>query len=270
MEIRSLLVNVGLGSSHTAVTFAARLAETYGAELIGLAAAQPSLVYAGAGGAQLAVDYYAAERKIIEERIERAETRFRSLVPAAVPAQWRSYVAGTTDMLIDQARRADLVVAATADVAEPTEMLDPGHLVLACGRPVIMVGGGTRSFGLARAVVAWKDTREARRALSDALPLLQRATQVTVVTRSEGNMGAEAESLSDVVAWLGQHRIHAASSLVQQQAEFTEALGLATLDEAPDLIVAGGYGHSRFREWLFGGVTQDLLGARAVNRLFSN
>jgi nucleotide-binding universal stress UspA family protein len=270
MEIRSILVNVGLSDSHAAVTYAARLAETYGAELTGLAAAQPNLVYAGAGGAQLAVDYYAAERRSIEERLERAEARFRGLVPAAVPVRWRSYVAGTTDMLIDQARRADLVVVATDDVVEPLEMLDPGHLVLAGGRPVIVVGGGAREFGLARAVVAWKDTREARRALADALPLLQRATQVSVVTRSEGDTASETESLSDVIAWLGQHGIHAASTLVRQQAEFTEALGLATPGAAPDLIVAGGYGHSRFREWLFGGVTRDLLGAAGVNRLLAN
>jgi nucleotide-binding universal stress UspA family protein len=270
MEIRSILVSVGVGSQHSAAAYAGQLAERFGAEVIGVAAAEPSLAYAGVDNAQVAIDYYATERKNIETMLERAEEQFRSAIPASVTAKWRSFVANPTGMLIDQARRCDLVVAASDDVPSAGDPLDPGHLILACGRPVLLVGEGKRTAALDRMVIAWKDTREARRAVADAVPLLHYAKQVKLVTRSEGDKAAETLSLTDMVEWLGRHGISAAIQLVEQGEEFLDATGLLTLTDVPDLIVAGGYGHSRFREWLFGGVTDDLLKATNVTRLFSN
>jgi nucleotide-binding universal stress UspA family protein len=270
MEIRSILVNVGLGSQQTAVTYAAQLAQRFSAELVGIGAAEPSLAYAGIDNAQVAIDYFATERKNIETMLERAEEKFRAAVPATVPVRWRSYVANPTEMLIDQARRCDIIVAASDDISSLGETVDPGHLILASGRPVIMAREGGQTAQLDRIMVAWKDTREARRAISDALPFLNQAKQVNVLTHSEGDAATETRSLAEVVEWLGRHGVAAESRLVDQGVEFLDALGLLTLTETPDLIVAGGYGHSRFREWLFGGVTNDLLAARNISRLFSN
>jgi nucleotide-binding universal stress UspA family protein len=270
MEVRSILVLVGLGSQHAAVAYAAKLAESYSAEVIGLAAAAPNLGYVGVDGAQAAIDFYAMERENIERLLGQAEERFRSAVPAPVTVKWRSYVANVTEMLVDQARRCDLVVAATGDANEAIEGLDVGHLILSCGRPVIMVGDGSKTARTERILIAWKDTREARRAVSDALPLLQHAKEVKVVTRSEGDLASEAASLNDIVEWLARHGVTADRQLVERGVEFLDAIGVLTLGDSPDLIVAGGYGHSRVREWLFGGVTNDLLNAKSVNRLFSN
>ena len=270
MEIRSILVNVGLGPNHAAIDYAVRLAEAHGADLLGMAAAQPSMALAGMDNAQVAVDYYAVQRENIQGLLAQAEERFRSLVPANIPTEWRSYVANTTDTVVDLARRCDLVVAATGDAAEGVEGLDAGHLILAGGRPVVLAGDGSLTAKRGRAVIAWKDTREARRAVSDALPLLQRSTHVGVVTLSEGDVAWEAASLTDLVEWLGRHDVLAEHRLVDRGADFLDALGLLTHVDAPDLVVAGGYGHSRFREWLLGGVTDDLLSANGVNRLFSN
>ena len=270
MEIRSILVNVGLGTQRTAVTYAALLAERFGAELVGLGAAEPTLAYAGVDNAQVAMDYYATERKNIEAMLERAEASFRAAVPASVPLKWHGYVANPTLMLIDQARRCDIVIVASDDTSSVGETADPGYLILASGRPVIMAREGGRTANLDRIMIAWKDTREARRAVSDALPFLRQAKQVKVVSHSEGDADAERTSLSDVVEWLGLHGIAAESQLVNQGEEFLDEMGLLTLTDTPDLIIAGAYGHSRFREWLFGGVTNDLLMARNVSRLFSN
>lgn len=270
MEVRSILVSVGVASGHAGLTYAAHLAETFGAEVVGVASAEPNLAYAGVDNSQVAIDFYAMERKNIEAMLERAEERFRSAMPASVPVHWRSYIANTTNMLIEQARRCDVVVVAPADASSSNEALDVGHLVLASGRPVITVGNGKPGFGLDRIVIAWKDTREARRAVSDALPLLQRAKQVKAVTRSEGDFGAETAYLNDLVEWLKLHGVTCESQLVEQGVEFVDALGLLSLHDAPDLVVSGGFGHSRFREWLFGGVTRDLLDTRDVTRLFSN
>lgn len=270
MEIRSILVNVGLSTSQNAVSYAAGMAEAYGAEVIGLGAAQPNLTFAGVDGAPVAVDYYAAATRSIEENLARAESRFRAAMPASVAVKWRSYISDPTTMLIDQARRSDIVVISTAELMEPDQPLDVGHIILACGRPVIVVGDNTRGFAIERATIAWKDTREARRAVSDALPLLQRAKTITAVTGSEVDMGAETGSLNELIDWLRRHGVEAQSQLVEQGAEFDQALGVLMTSDVPDLVVAGGYGHSRFREWLLGGVTRDLLAANTVNRLFSN
>ena len=270
MEVRSILVNVGLGLQQTAVAYVAQLAERFGAEIVGIGAAEPNLAYAGVDNAQVALDYYATERKNIETMLERAEERFRAAVPSSVPVSWRGYVANPTEMLIDQARRCDVIVAASDDTSSLGVTIDPGHLILASGRPVILAREGGKTAKLDRIMIAWKDTREARRAISDALPFLGQAKQVKVVTHGEGDAAAETTSLTEIVEWLGRHSITADSQLVEQGVEFLDALGLLTLTDAPDLIVAGGYGHSRFREWLLGGVTNDLLNATSVNRLFSN
>jgi nucleotide-binding universal stress UspA family protein len=270
MEIRSIIVNVGLGGRVNALNYAVGLAQQFGAELIGVAAAEPHLAVSGVDGAQIAADYYTAERATIESLLGQAEERFRATVIPSEQSKWRGSVADTTNFLIDEARRCDLLVTADGDIAGVGEALDLGHLILSCGRPVLVVADGEGAFRLGNAAVAWKDTREARRALSDALPLLQRTDHVKVVTHSEDDSVAEAASLEQVVAWLSLHGVHAESKLIEHGADFLEQLGATSNTGGPDLVVSGGYGHSRFREWLFGGVTKDLLDAKNVNRLFSN
>lgn len=270
MEIRSILVSIGLGAQSTATAYAGQLAERFGAELIGVAAAEPSLVYAGIDNAQVALDYYDTERGTIEALLGEAEARFRSAVPASVKVSWRGLVANPTQTAIDQARRCDLVVAASGDVPSVGVPLDPGHLILASGRPVLLAGQGQTTAALDHIAIAWKDTREARRAVADAVPLLRQAKRVEVITRSEGAVDDERGYLADIVEWLGRHGIAAESRLLEKGAPFLDAAGLLAPATAPDLIVAGGYGHTRFREWLFGGVTSDLLETASISRLFSN
>ena len=107
-----------------------------------------------------------------------------------------------------------------------------------------------------RVVIAWKDAREARRAVRDALPLLKAADEVLVVAVGEsGRAGA-----LDVKEHLDGHGINA-RTLVQARRESAVADDLirAAEREGADLMVAGAYGHSRTREWILGGVTRDLL-----------
>lgn len=267
MEIRSILVAVGLGTRQTAASYAGRLAERFGAELIGVSAAEPVLTYAGIDGAGPAAEQYAIERENIEAMLVRAETNFRSSVPASVPVKWRGEVANVTRALIGHATAADLIVTASEDHAGIGEKLDHGHLLLAAGRPVILAHEHSKA-SLDRIAVAWKDTREARRAVFDAMPLLRQAKTIDVISRSEGETGEEAASLRDIAAWLERHGVPSNSKLVDQRTNLLEAIG-ASGPNAPDLVVSGGYGHSRFREWLFGGVTRDLLGANGINRLLS-
>ena len=138
------------------------------------------------------------------------------------------------------------------------------------GRPIIAVGEAVTEFADRKIVVAWKDTREARRAVADALPFLQRAQDVIAITVSEGDRSAEKGSLDDLLAWLDRHDVKARAELLENQEGFVDVLESTARAYQADLVVSGGYGHSRMREWLFGGITRNLLEANTLNRLFSN
>jgi nucleotide-binding universal stress UspA family protein len=119
---------------------------------------------------------------------------------------------------------------------------------------------------LRRAVVAWKDTRECRRALRDALPILRETKEVLVVEFVEGDANPEDKrTLADVTAYLIRHHVVVADQACRRARGpvATELLRIVE-DENADLIVAGGYGHSRLGEWIFGGVTHELLSSSPV------
>jgi nucleotide-binding universal stress UspA family protein len=142
---------------------------------------------------------------------------------------------------------------------------------LKAGRPVLVVPPSVTALSLKRIAIAWKDVREARRAVRDALPFLQQAENVTVVGISEEGAAHQAADLKDVANYLARHRI----TLVEERAKgasgtVAESLLQLIHDEKFDSIVAGAYGHSRLGEWVFGGVTRQLLAQSSVCCVFSH
>jgi nucleotide-binding universal stress UspA family protein len=133
--------------------------------------------------------------------------------------------------------------------------VDGGDLVMDAGRPVLFVPPSVNHLSAKRVVVAWKDTREARRAVWDSMPFLKRAAEVSVVAIDSEDAGAR-----DVAAYLGCHGV-LATVLTRPETEIAAAVKIIHIaqQEGADLIVCGAYGHSRAREWAFGGVTRDLL-----------
>ena len=118
----------------------------------------------------------------------------------------------------------------------------------------------------------FRSTRECRRAVRDALPFLYQAEDVLIVGIDEGQSDDPAKgSLSDVADYLRRHRVVALRQLWQRARGpvGAELLHLVR-DEGADLIVAGGYGHSRLGEWIFGGVTHELLTATPVCCMLSH
>jgi nucleotide-binding universal stress UspA family protein len=109
------------------------------------------------------------------------------------------------------------------------------------------------------AMVAWKESREARRAVSDALPLLRKAKEVVIAEaiEDEADRTAAHGRLDDVASWLGRHGV-AASGRVFHFPGGEDPLE-KLWEYGADLLVAGAYGHARLREWVFGGFTHDLL-----------
>ncbi len=194
-----------------------------------------------------------------------AEAEFRSALSMVKDLEWRpQLVAGPPSRHIaDQAREVDLIVAST-EISEPMFLpsaeIDVGDLLMRAGRPVLIAPAGARGLKLTRALVCWKDSREARRAIADALPVLKAAKRVDVIELvNEREIEAARRRLSDVGDWLARHGIEAnclAAPLKGPEAVQLEAIAS---ELEVDLLVAGAFGHSRLREWAFGGVTRDLL-----------
>ena len=199
------------------------------------------------------------------ERAAPLEAEFRSALSMVEDLQWRSQMTAgpASQHIADEARGVDLIVAA-AEPGEriflPSPEIDVSDLLMRAGRPVLIAPAGAAGLKLTRALVCWKDSREARRAVADALPILKASKGVDVVELvNEREMEAARRRLADVGDWLARHGVEA--NCLASPLNGAEATHLAAIakDLEADLIVAGAFGHSRLREWAFGGVTRDLL-----------
>lgn len=273
MDIRTILVNFDIDAFSPALAkCAGDLAKRFNADLIGLASAEPSPALIGVESAMATAAWYAQEREEIEARLRALETEFRALAPAGTKVDWRAYVEAPNRSLVASARCADLIVTGSRQGRDVSYLrsVDIGELVLTAGRPVLVAASGVAAIKAEKIVVGWKDTREARRAVSDALPLLKAAGDVVVATINEGDLAAEKASLTEVLAWLRRHEVKARGDVYPVKGASATTLEDTARDMQADLIVTGGYGHSRLREWLFGGMTRDLLAAQTINRFMSN
>jgi nucleotide-binding universal stress UspA family protein len=198
------------------------------------------------------------ERRIAEDLVK-VESVFRAIVGSRSRVEWRQSVAFPTPFVLEQACAADLIVVARPQRdrrASGPPSIDGGYLVMDAGRPVLFVPPQVEYLSAKRIVIGWKDVREARRAVHDGLPLLTRAEEVLIVSSGGDSRGAR-----DVGAYLGCHGIdaHILAPPVSPVGSTADELVRIAQGEGADLIVSGAYGHNRAREWVFGGVTHDLL-----------
>ena len=263
MGYKSLLVHLELGrSNERLLQVAGELSERFDARVIGVAACAPPLMIYGDIG--LAGDAWITERDTIDQQIGTAESEFRDAFrDRAANLDWRAVkdYADLAQCLSRQARTADLVVTAVAqgDMFDGSRALSTGALVMQVGRPVLLVPLAHVPAKFDRVLVAWKDSRETRRAIADALPLMRRAEVTVVEVVEAGHMDAARRHLDDVVAWLMQHDVAARSFPMTSSGDDATDIRAVADGERSDVIVAGAYGHTRLREWILGGVTKDLL-----------
>lgn len=222
------------------------------------------IVYAEGTG-YISGDIIEQDREEIEKEIREAEAEFRSALQTRFGTlEWRSTVmfASLSDYVAREARAADIVITSVAsgDWLDASRRVNTGDLVMRVGRPVLIVPASTDKLKLERVVVAWKDTREARRAAFDALPLLKTAAHVAVVEIApKDEMAGARTHLDDVVGWLKRRGVVAESLASLSTGDDATRLNAIAQEQGADVIVAGAYGHSRMREWALGGVTRDLL-----------
>jgi nucleotide-binding universal stress UspA family protein len=260
----SLLVHVEAGKlSERRTRIAAHLARAFDARLIGLGAeaVEPLMPVDPFGGATTA-EWIAFVTKQVAEDLVSAEQAFARDAQGC-ETEWRCLQRRPVDALADTARAADLIVAGatTGEFGDSYRRADVAELVLAAGRPVLVAPANAVELRARSIVVAWKDTREARRAVMDALPFLERAEEVVVLAVCDPD-GAEAAKLQtkDVAAMLRRRLVPARSAVVPApDVNVAEELNAEAAACGADLIVAGAYGHSRMAEWVLGGATRGLL-----------
>jgi nucleotide-binding universal stress UspA family protein len=234
---------------------AAGLADLFKAALIGIAG--PPYLPASAGG--------------IPEALASIEKEFRANAHPVAGIEWRGRPVWSNVLIPHQARAADLVILGPRSSRwDFADSQGAGVTILAAGRPVLFVPGHIDVLEAKRVVVAWKDSREARRAIRDALPFLRSAERVEIVEVNEQRPRMRGAA-DDVADYLSRHRVSVGSkAYLKADGPVASEIIRFTQEEKADLIVAGAYGHSRFGEWVFGGVTRDLLAGTPVCCLFSH
>ena len=152
---------------------------------------------------------------------------------------------------------ADLIVAPRARGEETDERAILEAVLLETGRPLLIPATGAMPAGFERIAIGWKATPQAARAVALAMPFLHRAREIVVLTIEERPEAADAADR--IVRNLAWHGFAARGERLRPGADGAAATLLAAARERADLLVMGGYGHTRLREWVFGGVTQAAL-----------
>lgn len=209
---------------------------------------------------------------------ERAQAALQAFEPIARQAGVRSYDSRlvNTDAageFITQARASDLIVLGQNDPHSPSPTVSrdfPQYSLIHAGHPLLIVpyAGEFAHIGQ-RILVAWNGSLESARAVSAAMPLLKRAQSVDVVVLNATMSGATADASAeapgaDIVRNLKRHGVKAELSLQRASTDVGNTLLSLAADLNSDLLVMGGYGHSRFRELLLGGATRTVLEAMTV------
>ncbi|MEY9183118.1 nucleotide-binding universal stress UspA family protein [Bradyrhizobium sp. USDA 326] len=277
MTYATVMVSLALDQPNEArLQVAGELAERFEAAIIGVAAAQfaPPLYFTDGTEAQALIDEGEAS---VKRGMAGLEVQFRAATKnRGGHVEWRSAMDFPTRFVLAQARCADIVVSGGQSPAfsDAFSLASPKDLVMQAGRPLLVVPDRVNWLDLRNVLVAWKDTPEARRAVSDALPMLRKARDITIVEIPEqGNdRSAVMAGVTDVAAWLGRHGVTATARVSEAAADESAAAHLEKVagDVGAGLIVAGAYGHSRFRELILGGVTQYLVTQTARSVLLSH
>jgi len=263
MDYKTVMVGLAMDRRNDAcLRVAGDVAERFGARIIGVAASdiRPPMYFAEGDFAQKLFD---EEVAAIERRLSELEAEFRASVERrATAVEWRSARTLPVPYMLQQARAADILVigARPETLVDPSAAADPSDLLMQAGRPLIVVPSTVEWLDLRSVLVAWKDVREARRAVFDALPILAAAKEVTIaeILEQDGRRADALARVADVAAWLRGHGIAANTVVPEKAGGVSGQLQNIAANVGAGAVIAGAYGHSRFREWVLSGVTRHL------------
>lgn len=276
MSYKTILVHIDPGKRCSArVEVAIRLARQHDAHLVALHALAP-FEPPGYVMAEMGPAIIEAQRRVAATEMARTEAEFTKQASAAGlrNIEWRTAIDDPVEAMTLHARYADLVVIGQAESSDDSHIAAdfPERLVLAAGRPVLVLPsvGSFATIGK-RILVAWNPSREATRAITDAIPLLRLADNVHVmaVNPKAGEHGTVPGA--DIGLYLARHGVRVEIK-TDHGAEIdvgNELLSRAA-DLDADLIVMGAYGHSRLKEWVLGGATRTILESMTAPVLMSH
>lgn len=265
MALKDLLVVVdNTKAAARRVAYAAALADKHDAHVTGLYVKSPPSIPAYVEAA-FPPEVRRIQFDMLQEMTDRAKTLFEDGMARAGRedrAQWQVAHGDAEKAAEILVRYADLVIAGQIDPKEDDRMgtVDPRHLIMGCGRPVLLVPYAYRyAHADDRILVAWDGSREASRAVADAMPMLERANQVTVLAINPGPELGD-EPCADITLHLARHNVRAeAAHIFADDIDPADALLDRAADLSADLIVMGAYGRQRLRDMVMGGVTTHML-----------
>ncbi|WP_178133751.1 universal stress protein [Vineibacter terrae] len=269
MSLRTLLVHADTDEQlMNRVTLAAGLARAHDAKLIVAFPLQAPL------DVTFYSEYVAVETiqaLIGAEQQRAADVRAKvadRLAGEGISWQWRTCDGGAQNTLPRIGAVADVIVMGQGAVDTHASLV--AAVALTAGRPVLCMPNGARfeSCGK-RILLAWNGSRESARAAHDVLPFLKGADQVVVFTA--GRITGHDASVADIAAYFAAHgtRIEVRHAMLAEVDTGTGILQAAAESDA-DMIAMGAYGHSRLREWVFGGTTRTILTAMTIPVLLSH
>lgn len=279
MSYKTILVHVDQ-SRHVErrIRAAAAIANAENAHLIGIALTGVSRFVYKAGTANLQDASLKAHMDFLHVRANAALAQFEQTARQMGVQSFEQRLvdddAGTGVSLA--ARYADLVVIGQTDPQEPSPSVMAGfpeYVMMNCGRPVLMVPyAGEARLAPQRILVAWDASMEATRAVTCATPLLKRASNVDLAVFNPQEQGDAhgAQPGADIALYLTRHGVNV--NVTQQDTEIDVGNALLSLaaERGSDLIVMGGYGHSRLREIMLGGTTRTVLESMTVPVLMAH
>ena len=272
MSYQTILVQLdGTARDTERMNAAVRIGGETSAHLVGLHVIHPFYPALGNFGDPAVGVMADMHRQYHEEAQQDAETIRANMEGAAnaagLPFEWRSVEGFAEDIVPVHARYADLCILGQddPDASDPSAGRSLAIVtVMHAGRPVLVVPyvGSFESLGT-NIMVGWNGSREAARAVQDALPLLKRARQVSVLSINPETRDHIAGA--DIAAALARHGVNTeAERTVSGDVAVGELLLSEASDLGADMIVVGGYGRSRLRELILGGVSQTLMEAMTV------
>jgi nucleotide-binding universal stress UspA family protein len=264
MTYATVMVSLALDESNEArLEAAGQIAERFDSGIVGIAAAQfsPPVYFTSGEQAQNLIDQGQA---LIKKRMSELEVQFREATKnRATYVEWRCAIDFPARYILQEARCADIIVSGGQSNAfsDPFALASPKDLVMQAGRPLLIAPDNVSWLDLRSVLMAWKDTPEARRAIAYSLPMLRKAKEVTVaeIVEAGDNRSAAVSRVRDVVAWLSRHGVSASEVVPEHGGDVIAQLDAIAANVGAGVVVAGAYGHSRFRELILGGMTQHLM-----------
>jgi nucleotide-binding universal stress UspA family protein len=274
--VKDIVVNLGLGARDPTCDYAISVAEAFEAHVLGVAVAYEPVIPGTVFGA-IPPEIIDSQRREADNKARTAVSRFDQAAKRAGLSSetriLRMTIAETADQLGRIGRRFDLVIVGQPDRAKsaPDQVVDEGVL-FGSGRPVIFVPFIQKSgVTLDRVMICWDGSRAAGRAVADGLPFLKKAKQVEIVIVSEKPNKKDEIPGADLGKHLARHGLKVEiEHITAPDINVASAILSYVADSGTDMIVMGGYGHSRLREVVLGGVTRGMLESMTVPVLMSH